>query len=104
MKLDLGRGGFSEDLGGLYSGGTGAATNILQPYREAAIRALVDVGTTRVWNLMIDMVAQTGRFPQGAKALHEFNVSGERRYWLHIAIDRSTGRVLDQQLERVDAE
>ena len=28
-------------------------------------------------------------------------VEGEKRYWLHIAIDRFTGEVIDQQLEAV---
>jgi hypothetical protein len=28
-------------------------------------------------------------------------VSGKKRYWLHVAIDRFTSEVLDQQLEAV---
>ena len=35
----------------------------VQRFREATIRALASVGQTRVWNLMIDVVAQTGRYP-----------------------------------------
>ena len=37
-------------------------------FREAPIRALASVGQTRVWNLLIDVVAQTGRYPQSASA------------------------------------
>ncbi|MEP6672274.1 MAG: hypothetical protein ABJF10_24130 [Chthoniobacter sp.] len=69
--------------------------------REAPIRALANVGQTRVWNLMIDVVAQTGRYPQAANALDKFLVEGEQRYWVHVAIDRYTGEVLDKQIEVV---
>ena len=70
-------------------------------FREAPIRALASVGQTRVWNLMIDVVAQTGRYPQSATALDKFVVEGEQRYWVHVAIDRYTGQVLDKQIEVV---
>ena len=77
---------------------TGNETN-LKPMREATIRALADVGQTRTWNLMIDLVAQVGRYPATATDLSQFNVEGERRYWLHIAIDRFTGKIVDKKLE-----
>jgi hypothetical protein len=75
-------------------------------YREAPLRALADVTNTRTWNLLIDIVAQPGVFspsaPATAAALNSgFIVQGESRYWLHVAIDRYTGKVVDQQLERV---
>jgi hypothetical protein len=69
--------------------------------QEALSRALSDVSQTRTWNLMIDVVSQSGRYPPGATALADFVVEGEKRYWLHIAIDRFTGQVIDQQLEAV---
>ncbi len=73
---------------------------------EAPVRALSSVSNSRTWNLMIDVIAQTGGFPatapQNAAALNSsFYVQGERRYWLHIAIDRFTGQIVDQQLEPV---
>ena len=74
-------------------------------YHEAPIRALVNGTQTRVWNLMIDVIAQTGRFPTSAATaptpLAAFLVEGERRYWVHVAIDRYTGTVLDEQVEEV---
>jgi hypothetical protein len=70
-------------------------------FREAAIRALASAGQTRVWNLMIDLVAQTGLYPQNARALDQFTVEGEQRCWIHVAIDRYTGEVIDQQMEIV---
>ena len=73
----------------------------VERYREATIRALSNTTTARVWNLMIDVIAQTGRFPSSASTLANFNVEGERRYWVHVAIDRYTGKVLDQQIEEV---
>ncbi|XHR28106.1 MAG: hypothetical protein ACFUZC_19520 [Chthoniobacteraceae bacterium] len=69
--------------------------------REGVVRALADVGQTRTWNLMIDIVAQAGRYPLNASKLDQFVVEGERHYWLHVAIDRFTGDVIDQQLEVV---
>jgi hypothetical protein len=69
--------------------------------RECVMRALTDAGQTRTWNLMIDVIAQSGRYPPTADSLAKFVVEGEKRYWLHIAIDRFTGEVIDQQLEAV---
>ena len=66
------------------------------------MRALADVTNTRTWNLMIDVIAQAGSFPTNATDLNQgFVVQGEHHYWLHIAIDRYTGKVVDQQLEPV---
>ncbi|GAT32564.1 Tfp pilus assembly protein PilX [Terrimicrobium sacchariphilum] len=69
--------------------------------REAMIRALAGTTSTRTWNLMIDVIAQAGRFKPNAANLNDFLVEGERRYWLHVAIDRFTGEVIDQNLEPV---
>ncbi len=71
-------------------------------YAEAPLRALASVTNTRTWNLMIDVIAQSGIFPPNAQNLaSSFIVQGERRFWLHVAIDRLTGEVVDQQLEPV---
>jgi len=51
---------------------------------------------------MIDVIAQSGRYPPNATSFtNGFLVEAEKRYWLHIAIDRFTGEVIDQQLEAV---
>jgi len=34
--------------------------------REAAVRPLAELGTTRTWNLLIDVVAQVGHYPANA--------------------------------------
>ncbi len=70
--------------------------------REAAIRTLSELGTTRVWNLMIDLVVQSGHLPPSGKSGDQFLVRGNRRYWVHLAIDRITGEVIDRQVEAVD--
>jgi hypothetical protein len=80
--------------------GTGAGAGA-KAQREAVIRAMAEVANTRTWNFMIDVIAQTGRYPTTAKTPNDFVVTGERRYWLHVAIDRYTGQVIDQQLEKV---
>ncbi|PTY05351.1 hypothetical protein DB346_01940 [Verrucomicrobia bacterium LW23] len=68
-------------------------------YGEAPMRALVSQMDTRTWVLLIDVVAQCGRLSPNAAGLEDFIVEGERRYWLHVAIDRHTGRIIDRQLE-----
>ncbi len=68
---------------------------------EAFIRSLADGTGTRTWNLMIDIVAQAGKFNPAAANLNNFTVDGEKHYWLHVAIDRFTGEIVDQQLEPV---
>jgi hypothetical protein len=84
----------------LLNGAREAMTNI-QRFREAPIRALAGAGQTRVWNLMIDVIAQSGRFPTAATGLEKFTVDGEQRLWVHVAIDRFTGKVIDKQIEVV---
>ena len=70
--------------------------------RESVIRAFSDAGQTRTWNLMIDVVAQSGRYPINASTLAGFLVEGEQHYWVHVAIDRLTGQVIDKQIEVVN--
>jgi len=81
--------------------GTQETAAYIQRIREAPVRALTACGQTRVWNLLIDVVAQTGRYPQSASDLGNFVVEGEQRYWVHVAIDRYTGQVIDKQIEVV---
>ena len=69
--------------------------------REVVARAVSSVSQTRVWNLLIDVVAQTGHYKPNAISLDDFIVEGEKRYWLHVAIDRFTGQVIDKQTEVV---
>lgn len=69
--------------------------------REAMLRALTEAGNTRTWNLLIDVIAQSGRFLPKATNLDQFTVDGERRLWLHVAIDRYTGKVIYQYVEPV---
>ena len=93
--------GFSGDLGSIPSFAASPSLTNIQRFRESAIRPLAAVGQTRVWNLMIDVVAQTGRYPTTAKSANDFIMEGERRYWVHLAVDRLTGKVLDKQVEVV---
>jgi hypothetical protein len=93
--------GFSGDLPGLYSSGS-AANNVVQRFMESAIRPLADAGQAGTWNLLIDLVAQVGGYPDSANNLSDFMVDGEIRYWIHMAIDRQTGKIIDQQVEKVE--
>ena len=71
--------------------------------REVVPRAVSSVSQTRVWNLLIDVVAQSGHYkPNAASLRDDFVVEGEQHYWVHVAIDRFTGEVLDKQIEVVN--
>ena len=76
-------------------------TNGTSEARETIARALAEVVQTRTWGLLIDLVAQTGHYKPNATGLADFIVEGEKRYWLHIAIDRFDGTIVGQQLEEV---
>ena len=69
--------------------------------REVVPQAISSVSQTRVWNLLIDVVAQSGRYPPGETDPKKFIVEGEQHYWVHVAIDRFTGQVIDRQIEVV---
>lgn len=78
-----------------------AADAAIKRRRESVMRALVDSGNTRTWNLLVDLVAQVGRYPESASSLSQFTVEGETRFWVHLAIDRFTGKIVDMQTEIV---
>jgi hypothetical protein len=96
--------GFSHDIGTTAVPSiNGTPTVALIPrQRDAVMRALADSGTTRTWNLLIDLVAQSGQFPPSATGFPGFVVEGEKHYWLHVALDRYTGKIIDSQLEVIN--
>ena len=69
--------------------------------RQVITRALADPANTRTWNLLVDVIAQSGKLPPSATSLATFIRSGERRFWYHIAIDRFTGEIVDIQRETI---
>src|SRR5437773_4239907 len=72
--------------------------------KQTIARALAEAGQARTWNLMIDVIAQTGNYAPNTPDLTDpskFIVQGEKRYWLHIALDRDDGTMLGTQLEEV---
>ena len=75
----------------------GANTGWTKEQKEAIARALAELGQARTWNLMIDMIAQTGKCAPGETDVAKFIVQGEKRYWLHIALarDLNTDRTVD---------
>ena len=68
---------------------TNAPFTATEETRETIARALAEVTQTRTWGLLIDVITQAGRYPPGTTDVgRQFVVEGEKRYWLHIAIDR----------------
>jgi len=96
IKSALGR----QDVSRL-AAAAGTTIGSTEEAKESVARALAEITQTRTWGLLIDVVAQSGRYPPTAGSLANFVVEGEKRYWLHVAIDRFTGDVIDQQLEEV---
>jgi len=70
--------------------------------QETVTRALSDTTQTRTWGVLIDVIAQSGKYAPGETDLRKFNVTGEQHYWVHVAIDRFTGWVIDKQIEVVN--
>jgi len=87
----------------------GTTIGTTEEQKETIARALAEVGQTRTWNLLIDVIAQTGRYSPDATNItqaNKFIVEGEKRYWLHIALGRDLNAdgsvdVLGTQLEEV---
>jgi len=78
------------------------AANATQDTKDSIARVFSELTQTRTWGLLIDVVAQTGHYKPNATNLQtDFIVEGEKRYWLHIAIDRFDGSIVGQQLEEV---
>jgi hypothetical protein len=72
--------------------------------KKTVARALAETGKARTWNVMIDVIAHPGNYAPGTPDLTDptkFIVQGEKRYWLHIALDRDDRTVLGSQLEEV---
>lgn len=100
--------GFSADISAVFGANPlppatpSASDNNIARLREASVRALANCGQMRVWNLMIDVIAQSGRYGPNETDLNKFIVEGEQRYWVHVAIDRFTGQVINKQIEVVN--
>ena len=80
----------------------GTTIGSTEEQKETVTRVLADTTQTRTWGLLVDVIAQTGRFkPNAAILQNDFVVEGEQHYWVHVAIDRFTGQVIDRQVEVV---
>src|SRR5437899_7323695 len=80
----------------------GTTIGSTEEQKETVARALSDMTQTRTWGLLIDVIAQSGRYAPGETDLRKFVVAGEQHYWVHVAIDRFTGWVIDKQIEVVN--
>jgi Tfp pilus assembly protein PilX len=80
----------------------GTTIGSTQEPQETVARALSDTTQARTWGLLIDVIAQSGKYAPGETDLRKFNVTGEQHYWVHVAIDRFTGWVIDKQIEVVN--
>lgn len=74
-----------------------AANRPIKASREAIAKSLIDAGTTRSWNFLIDIIAQSGQVtPAGV-----FLPQGESRIWNSVAMDRFSAEVLEQFNETI---
>ena len=82
----------------------GTTIGSTEEQKETVARALSDTTQTRTWGLLIDVIAQTGKYALDATSVgqaNKFVVEGEQHYWVHVAIDRFTAQVIDRQVEVV---
>jgi hypothetical protein len=79
-----------------------ASVSGIEEGKETVARVLSGFGNTRTWNVMVDLVVQSGRYANAATAVDKFTVDGERRMWVHLAIDRYTGQVIARSTEIVN--
>jgi len=70
--------------------------------RESVARALAAAGDTRTWNVLVDVVAQSGKFAGEATGASNFVFDGESRLWASMAIDRYLGRPIAGQTEVIN--
>jgi hypothetical protein len=94
-------------ISNMVSNASGTFPTKVKTEAESVVRSIAESSNTRTWNFLIDVIGQSGHFVNNTSPLNSvgrdnFVVEGERRYWLHVAIDRFTGQVVDEQLEIVD--
>ncbi len=89
--------GFSSQMFDLLTG----EDKMIPVRHQNVLRGLVDPGTTRAWTFLIDLIVQDGQFTKPGAAASDFVVRGEKRYWVHVSMDRFTGEVISQRMEEV---
>ncbi len=90
-------------LAALIRNETGFGPTVPKTERESIARALAEAGQARTWNLLIDVIAQSGHYkPSPTSLQNDFIVEGEQHYWVHVAVDRFTGQVIEKQIEVVN--
>lgn len=78
-----------------------AGLNSIKWRRESIVRTLAGSSNDRTWTFFIDVVAQTGGFRSNGTSATDFIVRGEQHYWVSVAIDRYSGKIVDRQTEVV---
>jgi hypothetical protein len=97
------RNGLPTSILPLPAAGVAAHDQRVKTRREVVGRAVSSLSQTRAWNALVDVVAQSGHYKPNATSLpNDFVVEGEQHYWVHVAIDRFTGQVIDKQIEVVN--
>ncbi|MEM9399838.1 MAG: hypothetical protein AAF984_06480, partial [Verrucomicrobiota bacterium] len=92
----LGNSEIQEQLNQLAGTSENQNSEYIKYQREFISRALLDSIQDSTWNLMVDIIAQSGQ-----KAQSRFIPHAEKRIWLHLAIDRETGKIIDRKIEYV---
>ncbi|MES2310348.1 MAG: hypothetical protein V4507_15955, partial [Verrucomicrobiota bacterium] len=75
---------------------------IFKHHREAVVRQIAEVGQSSTINLMMDLVVEDGKtriISQQQTPI--FVPQGRRRFWVSVALDRLTYKIIDMQIEEV---
>src|SRR5439155_22160628 len=87
-----------QDVARLASAVTHSTFTPNEEAKETTARALAEVGQTRTWGLMIDVIAHTGRYPSIAASLAALVVVADKRYWRYVSIDFLTRCIIVEQV------
>lgn len=82
----------------------GDASSSFSSYKiqtENFLRALSSTTDARNWQLMLDVVAQSGRLAPPGANFQDFLVEGQKRYFVYLTLDRITGEILNKYIEPV---
>jgi len=88
----------------LSASGTSKPDGGFSPYKaqtENFLRALSSTTDTRSWQLMLDVVAQSGKIASTGASLNDFVVEGQKRFFVYLTLDRITGEIVDKHVEPV---
>ena len=70
-------------------------------HREGIVRQIAEVGQSSTLNLLMDLVVEEGKTVEVSPSKTKFIAGGRVHYWVSLAIDRLTYKIIDIEVEEV---